>query len=528
MSNSTPAVMRSSFPGPEREFSEIGLSDDEKRNNQEDGKGDWKNNPTIKDLIYKEGLPYSEGDKNRISLNQAFFPALFMLQNHCLYDPSEDAFYIYNELNGLWIKQTSAHIKSMFSDDFAELFREILDTAKYQKVVEKRTDSFLNGCLNLLKGKAEKRDVFGIAKSKRVIHVIDSVIDLSNPGVVESKSFSPDWYSRNQIPLKYNRAAKCSRFLDELLRPHLDEDDILLLQKYCGNVILGGNRIQQLLILYGMAGGGKGTVSEIIEGVLGRTNCAELRTNHLTERFELNSYVGKLLLCGKDVDGDFLEKPGASVIKKLVGHDWVDAEHKFSNERTPIRGELSIIINCNSRLRVRIDGDADAWRRRLLLIEYKKTVTSKVIPNFSKILLEEEGSGILAWMIEGAIKLIQDVEAFGAIALSDAQRDRVDCLLQESDGLRQFIVSHVTAGKGTLTTEEIIAGYVSMCKEKGWKHLSIRLLENQIPDIILREFTVQKSYDIKRDSEIKGAATNHRGYKNLIFKEANCENQKGL
>jgi phage/plasmid-associated DNA primase len=280
--------------------------------------------------------------------------------------------------------------------------------------------------------------------------------------------------------------------------------------------------IQQLLILSGRAGGGKGTVSEIIEGVLGRVNCAELRTNHLTKRFELNSYIGKMLLYGKDVDGDFLEKPGASVIKKLVGHDWVDAEHKFSNERTSIRGEFSIIINCNSRLRVRIDGDVDAWRRRLLLIEYKKAVISKVIPNFSKLLMEEEGSGILTWMIAGAIKLIQDVKTYGKIALSEAQSARVDCLLQESDGLKQFIINHIAVGEGNLTTEEIIAGYVSFCKKKGWRHLQVRVLENNIPNIVLTEFGVQKTNDIVRNS------TNRRGYRNLILKEVDCENQESI
>ena len=55
------------------------------------------------------------------------------------------------------------------------------------------------------------------------------------------------------------------------------------------------------------------------------------------------------------------------------------AEIKGSNERPEIQGQFNIIITCNSRLSVRLEGDADAWRRRLVIVGYRKPKAVKPI-----------------------------------------------------------------------------------------------------------------------------------------------------
>jgi hypothetical protein len=66
------------------------------------------------------------------------------------------------------------------------------------------------------------------------------------------------------------------------------------------------------------------------------------------------------VLTGKDVPGKFLEQEGAHVIKKLVGHDLLSAEKKGSNADIPFIGNFGVGITCNSRMRVRLDGDLEA------------------------------------------------------------------------------------------------------------------------------------------------------------------------
>ena len=165
-----------------------------------------------------------------------------------------------------------------------------------------------------------------------MIHVKNGMIlfDEGSPTLVP---FSPDYRSQNACPYPYDPGATCPRFLNDLLGSALDEQDILLVQKWAGSVILGQNLPQRFLILLGTAGGGKSTLMSIIEQVVGLQNVAQLKTNRLADRFELFSFCGKSLLVGKDVPSDFLRTKGAQTIKGLIGGDIHEAEKKGANER---------------------------------------------------------------------------------------------------------------------------------------------------------------------------------------------------
>ena len=82
----------------------------------------------------------------------------------------------------------------------------------------------------------------------------------------------------------------------------------LLILRYFGNILLGGNKAEGILLLVGEGSTSKSTLCEVIELLLGRVNFIELRTKFLHERFEICRYAGKLLLSGKDVPGTFLQE----------------------------------------------------------------------------------------------------------------------------------------------------------------------------------------------------------------------------
>src|SRR5581483_11992213 len=99
---------------------------------------------------------------------------------------------------------------------------------------------------------------------------------------------------------------------------------------------------------------------------------------------------------------------GASFLKSLTGHDPVTLEFKNSNESPSILCKFNIIITCNSRLVVHLEGDVDAWRRRLAIVEYNKPKPEKVIADLDRLILEREGSGVLNWMLEGLDRVHAD------------------------------------------------------------------------------------------------------------------------
>ena len=130
---------------------------------------------------------------------------------------------------------------------------------------------------------------------------------------------------------------------------------------------------------------------------------------------------------------------GASMLKVLVGGDPISAEGKGLNGDFPMFGTFNIVVTCNSRLRLRLQGDEGAWRRRLLVVRYENPPPEKRILDFDHLLLREEGSGILRWALAGFVKLQAEFANRGDFELTATQRQRVDSLLAESESLRLFV-----------------------------------------------------------------------------------------
>jgi phage/plasmid-associated DNA primase len=147
----------------------------------------------------------------------------------------------------------------------------------------------------------------------------------------------------------------------------------------------------EFLLLSGTAGGGKGTFIRVLRGIIGAVNVGALRAQLLGERFEIGRFLGKSLLYGADVSDDFLNHRGASILKALTGGDPVTLEFKNSNEAPGIVCRFNIVVTCNSRLTVHLEGDTGAWRRRLAIIPYRKQKAPIIIADLSEQILSQGG-----------------------------------------------------------------------------------------------------------------------------------------
>ncbi len=448
---------------------------------------------TYHDLVREYGEPLEISEKGAIRLNHAFFVAQYAVEHLTLHDPAEKAFYAYEEARGLWRKQSEYSIKEQFSRDL----KAFADLMRLPGIHFMRTHALLSSLTELLRGHVERIGTFQMRRD--VIHLGNGMLFIQGERP-ELHPFGPDYYSRNQCPLDWIPGTQCPVFVEQLLTQALGPDDIDLLQRWAGSLLVGGNVAQRILLLTGTAGGGKSTFLEVIENIVGEDNIHELRTEHLHERFELQFFIGKTLLTGKDVPGDFLQRRGASMLKKLVGNDLISPERKGGNDVLRLRGNFDVAITANSRLHVRLDGDAEAWRRRLLVIRYELPKPKTRIANFGQKLLEQEGPGILNWMLEGAKRYLRELEVHGDYQLTDRQIQRVDDLLAESDSVRAFVRSCVTADvMHDATTDELVKAYRDFCERKGWDAQSQRQVERQLPDLMLECFGTARSHKIERE-----------------------------
>jgi putative DNA primase/helicase len=435
------------------------------------------------------------GDTEVEDFNPHYWTARFAVENLVIFDPKKRQFYTYNETTGTWCWQTEEAVRGIIAEWLLQYSRsldiQLLDTL--------RTNTRLTFMLTLLRDVSERRDVFG--KSDQVIHLANGMlhIDCDPP---ELREYSPHYYSLNQCPVAFNPNAGCPQFLSQLVYAAMNADDAHLLQLVFGLFLTGRNIWQKMLILTGIGGSGKGTMARIMEGIIGSRNIKQLRTKLLADRFELDNLDTASLLVGSDVAGDFLSSDGAKVIKALTGGDPLTVETK-GGRKEDIYGNCNILITCNDTLRVKLDGDESAWRRRLLIIAFTSPA-AKATPDFHKILLQQESEGILNWAILGAIHLAECARNSAPFPLTVAQQNRVDDLLGESDSLRTFVGTRVERAAGeTLTVQELYSDYENFCAELGWYALSQKMMERSLGALMMEFHRASKRNDIKRGTTSK-------------------------
>lgn len=460
--------------------------------------------PDDEDLVALYGPPVTVDEKGHpTAINQMFVAGKYARDNLILHEPTLNQFYDYHPDSGLWMQRTDARLLI----DLGSALRDMLNECGGGALLNKRTENLLGQILRLLKGITERPEAF--RHEKPIIHVGNGVLHMDTDPP-ELHEFNHSYYSRNRSEICYDAGAECPRFLGELLRPALNDDDISLLQRYAGQCLIGSNPSQRILLLRGTPGGGKSTLASILESVIGTHNVTQLRIQHLDDRFEAAGFAGKTLLCGKDVPGDFLNNKSAYVLKALVGGDRLNAEQKNVKHRFELIGEFNVLITSNTRLHVRLDADSGAWRRRLLIMDYDRPPTTKPIPNFDRQLLKEEGPGILNWFIEGAIQLLRELKTHGTVRLTAPQMKRVDALLSESDSVRNFVSERVVANdRSDITVSELQTAYHNFCEQQGWQAVTVHRFENSIANVMMELHRVAKRTDIKRHDK------NQRGFAHI-------------
>ncbi len=192
----------------------------------------------------------------------------------------------------------------------------------------------------------------------------------------------------------------------------------------------------------------------------------------------------------------------AHIIKSLVGGDPLSAEGKSSNGDFEIKGNFNIVISCNTRLKVLLEGDIGAWKRRLLIVRYEKKPPEKPIPDFDVQLVEEEGSGILNWALVGLQMALEDIDEIGTLRLSEGQTQRVDALLAESESVRHCIEHcFIKDANEDVTSDEAVQAYAEYCSDRGWHPLPITVVQLQLPDLMLEFFKTSKSHCLERNGK---------------------------
>lgn len=447
----------------------------------------------IKELKKRHDEPVFVNDKGHIiGINRMFFADLIRETQELIFESDEQKLYLYNGSNGLWEEQTQSQITSLISSIFSGFCRE----TKRPDAIGKCNGGMIKDIKELLTGLVEEKDFFKLHDDSFFIHCANGILVYDDENEWCLKSFSKDYRSRNRTEFDYNPEAEYKRFLESLILRAMSKEDAELLQFYMGQCIMAHNHDQSFLLMTGTPGGGKSTTVNILESIIGDFNVTELRLEHMGSRFELQRLIGKTLLTGKDVRSNFLNTAGASKLKALVGNDPLTTETKGHNNVAKIRGNFNAIITANNNLKVTLDGDKEAWRRRILWIKYDQEPPEEVITDFDIQLLESEGNGILLWALEGAAKLMKNNKK---IPRKEEQQKRINDLLEESDSINVFVQKCTKRKSGKdVTGHELLMEFTKYCKSRNWEILPDRLFQIGLRTAMLKHHNTDKRNDIMR------------------------------
>lgn len=464
----------------------------------------------LEGLESKFGPPYWPNAKGEPSvLNEPFWAGMYLERELTLWCPEEAQFYRYDEATGIWAPDDAPVI-------MARVRAMMLEQSRAMNVpwlARQNSSRVLSAILAHVRNESSRPGVFAPeARRENIVHAANCMLAWRGDAWCQ-EPFAPEWYSRNASPVPYDPAATCPRFESELLNRCLPPDDAALLQRIAGMFLLGRNLLQRIVIVDGAAGTGKSQLVDVLIGLIGRMNVANLRTDLLAERFEIAQFIGKSLLIGSDVPSNFLLADGADRLKSIVGGDILAAEIKGVRGSVQLAGVFNVLITSNARLRMRLQGDVEAWRRRLVILRSEAPKPERAIAEFGRLLLSEEGAGILNWALRGAQQLFAEIAAHGArLQLTADQQKRVDRALSESDSLRLFLVDGVRwDARDDVTTEEILRAYAEWCDAEDILPMPDHVAQKQLPTLMLELFQAPRSGSIIRDGR------NRKGYSGLAI-----------
>ena len=216
-----------------------------------------------------------------------------------------------------------------------------------------------------------------------------------------------------------------------------DAELIEYVQKIAGICAIGMVNLEALIISFGRGSNGKSTFWNSVAGALG-TYSGNISADTLTVgckrnvKPELAEAKGKRLLIAAEMEEGV--RLNTSTVKQLCSTDEIFAEKKY---RDPFSFTPShtLVLYTNHLPRVGAM-DSGIWRR-LIVIPFTARITgSGDRKNYGEFLLRNAGPFIMAWIIEGARKAIEEDFKF---PVPKVVSDAIESYRKDNDWLGHFI-----------------------------------------------------------------------------------------
>lgn len=222
----------------------------------------------------------------------------------------------------------------------------------------------------------------------------------------------------------YDPAATCEKFSTFIAAVSADDlAQVRLLQLLAGYAATGATSEQVFAILIGSGSNGKSTLLEVWRHVLGSYSATIPFHILLRDRdarsipVEIAQLPGRRFCCASELRGGATLDEGR--IKALTGDDTLTARGLYQPP-FEFKSVAKLILACNKLPHV--DDLSHAFWRRAIVVPFNRTFDGANRDNHLAEKLRAEGSGILNWIIEGAVAWHR--EGLPKVAAVEVAKDR--------------------------------------------------------------------------------------------------------
>jgi putative DNA primase/helicase len=274
----------------------------------------------------------------------------------------------------------------------------------------------------------------------------------------------PEWQTLLRSPFAYNpeaRAPRFERFLVEIFDGQAEL--IAFVHRFLGYAATGFTREQCLLFAYGVGRNGKSVLLETMRAVLG-SYAHVLPFESLQFRRgtsipnDLAALEGRRFVTVSEVaEGVRLHE---ARVKSLTGGDRISARY-LHREWFDFEPVAKFVLAANHKPAV--SDDSEGFWRRVRLVPFLRRFEGANCDLRLRDRLLEEGEGVLAWLVAGAMAWAQ--QGLGtATACEEATAD----YRAESDRLRDFMDERLELDSNALTSgKDLRTAYAAWAESSG-------------------------------------------------------------
>ena len=284
-------------------------------------------------------------------------------------------------------------------------------------------------------------------------------------------------------PVEFIPEAECpifETFIETVLPDHAVRS---FKQRYLGYCLTALTHEQVFTFLYGMGRNGKSTLVDIICRILG----------DYTTTVPFETLAGDDRRKGSEATPDLVRVPGArivrasepesgmkfreSMVKSLTSGEPI-LIRRMREEFIEIYPTFKLIVSGNHRPDIR-GGDDGIWRR-VLLVPFEVQIPKDLVDRQLPEKLWAERSGILNWLIRGALSYLED-----GLKVPDAVRAATDDYREQSDPYGAFLkgACQVTGLEEDVETPgELYSAFKRFCERQGFFCASVSTFNKAMPE----------------------------------------------